>query len=190
MSKALLAFILILFIAGLSRAQNSSVYTDLSDAKCKTLESNPDEGGSYLGECAGIGGYKLHVVEGDLRQTINVIAPPGKKFELNLWGFFGGFSSVGGKAEWRRKGKVPVALIVRYNVSENPEDSTKITSYLMVSKITPEAVCVTAVIKPGRGQNTEARKMADLASRLPCKTERTAKEGLTGESRTPTPRMS
>lgn len=154
-------------------AQYKSVYTDLSDTKCKTLESNPDEGGSYLGECKGIGGYKLQVIEGDLRQTVNVIAPGGKKFELHLWSHFGGFSSVGPKAEWRLKGKMPVALIIRFNVSENPEDSPKITSYLLVSKIGPEETCVTAVVKPGKRQNLEARELAAEALDRVCKIGRT-----------------
>lgn len=163
-------FSLFLFAAALcASAQNTSTYTDLSEAKCKTLELREDEGGSYLGECRGVSGYKLQVLEGDLRQSINVIAPGGKKFELNLWEISGGFSSVGQEAEWRMKGKKPVALIVRYNVSENPEDSTKITSYLLVIKISKSEICVTNALRPTRSQNFEARKSADKALSQPCR---------------------
>lgn len=158
-------------LAGLTiSAQNTSAYTDLSDAKCKTVESTFDEGGSYRGLCAGVGGYKLEVIEGDLRQTINVVAKNGTKHELNLWNISGGFSSVGPKAEWRMKGKTPVALIVRFNVSENPEDSTKLTSYLIIAKITKDSVCVTAALKPTRSHNYEARKAADASAGRPCRT--------------------
>lgn len=145
-----------------------SVYTSLDTKNCKTLESDESGAGSYKGECKGTGGYKLHVLEGDIRQTINVIAPGNKEFELNFWNFYSSFSAVGEKAEWRVKGKNPIALIVRFNVS-NPEYPDKSTSYLMVSKITKNEVCVTDVVKPSKTQNAEAQKLADMASTKPCK---------------------
>lgn len=150
-------------------AQNKSVYTDLDDTKCKTVELTDDEGGSYSGICPGSSGYKLNLIEGDLRQTITVIDPKAKKHELRFWEFFGGFSAVGPKAEWRMNGKTPVALIVRLNVSENPDDSTKRTSYLIVAKIMQDLACVTDIIKPSRSQNAEARKAADKAVNIACK---------------------
>lgn len=152
-----------------TRAQNTSVYTNLDGKGCKTLESNPNEGGSFLGECKGVAGYKLQPLEGDLRQSINVIDPKGKKTELNFWNISGGFSSLGEQAEWRMKGKTPVAFIVRFNVSENPEDSSKTTSYLVVVKISKESVCVTHALKPTRSHNFEARRAADKADTAPCR---------------------
>ena len=150
-----------------------SVYTDLADNKCKTLESNPDEGGSYRGECPGVGGYRLEVLEGDLRQSINVVAPDGKKFELDFWTISVGFSAVGEKAEWRvvKNGKTvkPIALIVRFNVSENPEKPEKNTSYLIVSKITDKIACVTDVVKPAPNANETARKSADASGGKACR---------------------
>jgi hypothetical protein len=150
-------------------AQNTSIYTDLSDTKCKTLKLREDEGGSYLGECRGVAGYKLNVLEGDLRQSIDVITPRGKRYELNLWNVSGGFSSVGPTAEWRMKGRKPVALIVRYNVSENPEETSKLTSYLVVVKLTNNEICITSALKPTRLHNSEARKAADKAATQPCR---------------------
>lgn len=152
----------------------ASVYTDLAAEKCKTLESSDDEGGSYRGLCDGANGYKLEVLEGDLRQTIDVIAPNKKKYELNLWTVVSsGFSSLGEKAEWRvaRKNNkdVPLAFIVRFNASENPEDSSKITSYLVVSKITDKQICVTDVVKPGSDANERARQLADAATNKLCR---------------------
>lgn len=148
--------------------KTTSVYTNLNDKTCKVLKSDSSGTGSFHGRCTGIGGYKLDVLEGDIRQTINVIAPNKKTFELNFWGYFGNFSSVGEKAEWRMKGKTPIALIVRFKVS-NAEDSSKITSYLMVSKITKDDICVTDVVNPGKTQNVEAQKLADSANTKPCK---------------------
>jgi hypothetical protein len=156
-------------LAGIAAAQNKSVYTSTTTKACRTISSNPDEAGSYEGECPGVGGYKLRLIEGDIRQTINVIAPNKKKFELEFWSFYGGFSSVGEKAEWRTKGGVPVAMIIRYNVA-NADDSTKNTSYLIVSKISKTSSCVTDIVLPIAKQNEEARKLADTASTKPCKT--------------------
>ena len=156
-------------LAGVAAAQNKSVYTSTSTKACRTISSNPNEAGSYEGECPGVGGYKLRLIEGDIRQTINVIAPNKKKFELEFWSFYSGFSAVGEKAEWRTKGGVPVAMIIRYNVA-NADDSTKNTSYLVVSKISKTSSCITDVVLPGPKQNDEARKLADVATTKPCKT--------------------
>jgi len=164
-----ITLIAIFFAATLtSSAQITSKYTGLGVKACKTIEATADEGGSYRGLCPGVGGYKLEAIEGDLRQSINVIDPKKKKHELNLWSISGGFSSLGEQAEWRMKGKTPIALIVRYNVSENPEDSSKLTSYLVVIKLTKETVCVTDALKPTRSHNNEARKAADKAATRPC----------------------
>lgn len=151
-----------------------SVYTTLADTKCKTLELNVEESGYYRGQCWGTAGYKLEVIEGDLRQTVNVIAPNKKKFELNLWTTVSSaFSALGDKAEWRvvtKKGKAtPVALIVRFNASENPDNPNQMTSYLVVSKITAKEVCITDIIKPKLNANTEAQKLADDSAGKPCK---------------------
>jgi hypothetical protein len=70
------------------------------------------------------------------------------------------------------KGGSPVALIVRYNVS-NPEDSTKKgTSWLAVVRISAGAsqTCVTESIAPGPDQNLKARAAADNSASKPCKT--------------------
>lgn len=165
--KLILFTILILTATVVSFAQNKSVYTSTRTDACRTIQSNPDEGGSYVGECRGVGGYKVRLSEGDIRQTLDVITPARKKFELNFWGFYGGFSSIGERIEWRTKSGVPVALIARFTVSD-AEDSSKTKSYLMVSKIGKTFSCVTDIVKPQAGQNEEARKLADAASTKPC----------------------
>jgi len=161
------ASLFVLASAGIATAQNKSVYT--STKTCRTISSNPDEAGSYEGECPGVGGYKVRLLEGDIRQTIDIISPAKKKFELGFWGFFPGFSFVGPKIEWRVKGAAPVALIIRYNVAGS-DDTQKSMSYLMVAKVGAKASCVTDVIMPGDKQNEEARTAADAAPGKPCKT--------------------
>jgi hypothetical protein len=171
---SLLAASLISAGALIASAQSiQSLYSDLESSKCKTLESQ-EEGSYALQQCPGIAGYKLLVEDFDLRQTVTVVKPDGTKHPLNFGGIISpGFSSLGPKAEWRIKAKdLPVALIVRFNASENPEDSSKITSYLIVSKIMPEKICVTDKIPPGANANEKARQAADNSAGKPCLPER------------------
>lgn len=152
---------------------NFATYTSLDERKCKKLRSSDAEAGDYEGECRGYGRYKLIVTEGDLRQNLTVVTPQGEKHSLELWDVIsGGFSSLGPKAEWRLARPtpklVPAALIVRYNVSEDPERTEKITSYLVVIKITDKEICVTDKILPGPNANADARHAADNSATKPC----------------------
>lgn len=150
-----------------------SVYTNLNEKFCKTLEQSDEGAGWYRGECPGVGGYKLQVTEGDIRQSIDVIMPNKTRFEMDLTvNVSPAFSSVGEKAEWRvtRKGKsvVPYALIVRYNASENSEKPEQNTSYLVVIKITKNLACITDVVKPSAKANEQARELADASVNKNC----------------------
>lgn len=145
-----------------------SVYTDIAPARCKTVEVNEESAGSVQ-KCAGVAGYELLVEDDDLRQSVTVVSPDGKKHPLNYWQVItSAFSSLGEKAEWRvekKGGKVkPYALIVRVNASENPENPEQKTSYLAVAKITDAEVCVTDKVKT----NEEARQAADASAAKPC----------------------
>ena len=147
----------------------SSVYTPLEFGKCKLISRNPDGDGSAVDLCPGVAGYALVLEEGDLRQNLQVIAPGGKKFSLELWTLISsGFSSTGPRAEWRMSGKFPKALIVRFNASETPENPNKITSYLAVAKISSSGACLVAKIQPGVNMNLEARRISDRASEMKC----------------------
>lgn len=156
------------FFTTCSYADNKSIYTSTNSKNCKIIKNDPNEAGSDEAECQGVGGYKVHLLEGDLRQTLNIITPRNKTFELNFWGFYGGFSTVGDKIEWRINKGIPVALIVRYNV-ENSDNSKKKRSYLMISKISKDSSCVTNVVPPKANQNLQARKLADVVITQPCK---------------------
>jgi hypothetical protein len=169
-------FFVLLFAADgfAQKAKVESVYTSLNTKNCKTLEQSDEGTGWYRGECKGVSGYRLQITEGDIRQSIDVITPNKKKFQLDFARNVSvAFSSVGAKAEWRvvRKDKklVPFALIVRFDASENPENPTKNTSYLVISKITKTKICITDVIKPSAMANEEARKLADSAPTKSCK---------------------
>ena len=167
--RKLIFFIIFNLLISFSIYGQKSTYTGTTDKDCKAAKASEDDG--YIGICPGVGGYKLELLEGDLRQTVNVIAPNKKKFELNLWSnVSSGFSSIGAKAEWRMKGAVPTALILRFNASENPDDSTKITSYLVIVKIKKTSACIVEIVEPSKTQNADAQKLADSAANMACKT--------------------
>jgi hypothetical protein len=148
---------------------NRSVYTSLEEKQCRTIRSTMAGDDGYEGRCRGTAGYSLLLSEGDLRQNITVVTPRGTKHSLDLWDVIsGGFSSVGPKAEWRMAKQKPVALIIRYNASEDPNQANKLTSYLAVTKITTSEICVTDKIPPGASANEDARRAADESANKPC----------------------
>jgi hypothetical protein len=149
-----------------------SIYTDLSPGRCKTIKVEQDGGGSVQ-KCAGVSGYSLLVEDADVRQSITVVAPDGKRHPLNYWQVITtAFSTVGDKAEWRVKregGEArPIALIVRVRAQENPDQLEQVTSYLAVAKITAEKICVTDRVKGAATANEEARRAADTSAGKPC----------------------
>lgn len=148
-----------------------STYTSTRANECIALEPESEEeegGGSYRGECPGVGGYKLQLLDGDDRQTLNLVTPSKKVIELDFWSYYTGFSQVGETVEWRECKDAPIALIARYNVSD-PKDEKKQNSYLMVVKIEKSKACVIDIVAPSAKQNEEARKLADVASKKACK---------------------
>jgi hypothetical protein len=166
--KLIILYIILVVVGGVPAiAQNKSIYTGTRTGACRTIKSDSSGAGSYEGECAGVGGYKVRLLEGDIRQTLNIITPAKKKFELDFWTFYSGFSSIGEKIEWRVKKGVPVALIARYNVAMN-DDPRSSRSILMVSKIGKSSSCVTDTVEAGPKQNEKARELADVAATKPC----------------------
>ena len=148
----------------------TSVYSSLSNCK---LVKNDRESDSSTQACRGVGGYNLRLEYADVRESITVISPDGKKHQLEFWNVISSaFSHVGEKAEWRvikKKGKiVPVALIVRFTANEYSGDTPKPVSYLAVAKITPQKICVTDKIAPSATANEEARTAADASADKPC----------------------
>ena len=146
-----------------------SIYTELSGPPC----SKEQETGMVTSEhrCPGVAGYQLLVTNVDERQSVTVITPDKRQFDLGLSGICkGGFCSVGQKAEWRvvEKSSTPIALIVRINC-QSLEVPTKTISYLSVSKITENEICVTDWIPPAKDANVKARVAADSSAAKPCR---------------------
>jgi len=147
-----------------------SNHTDLSGKGCSPIKSISEVSSEWT--CPGIPGYKLLIQSDDDRDSVTVITPDGKQHPLNFSKTIskGAFASLGLKAEWRvinRSGKdVPIALIVR--VDTQTADNDKRTSYLAVSKISAQGICVTDRVAPTINANEKARSLADASTGKPC----------------------
>jgi hypothetical protein len=169
-------FVLLACAAQASAQAVQSVYSDLSEAKCKVVKSGDESEGesSSVSRCPGIAGYNLLVLDGDSRQSVTIVRPNGTEHPLDLWHTVSGaFSTVGQRAEWRvrRRGDKdePFALIVRFTHNALPDNPDKKISTLVVAKITTDAVCVTDAIPPAPDANERARKAADSSASKPCR---------------------
>lgn len=156
-----------------SGTKTSSVYTPLSGKKCLYIERDTETGSSAK-KCPGVSGYHLLVLEDDDRMSITVVSPDGNEHPLNFWEVVTPtFSHLGKNAEWlvikRHKKRLPIALIVRVNsfYQENLKEPV-VKSYLSVSKITPQEICVTEIINDGKNANQKAREAADNANKKAC----------------------
>lgn len=147
-----------------------SIYTDLNGKGCGPERTTSEVSSERT--CTGIEGYKLLIHYDDERESITIITPDGRQHPLNFWETIskGAFAHLGQKAEWRvtsKNGKeVPIALIVRVEVQSN--SSNKTDSYLAVSKIGEQGICVTDRIDPVTDANERAREAADSSANKPC----------------------
>ncbi len=154
---------------GGSATARSSRYTSIAAEDCEVVARDRETGGSRA-RCAGVGGFRVEVVEGDARSSLDVLPPRGGRAPLRLSTMAGGaFSRLGPRVEWRADGAhAPDALIVRYEAFEFPEQPGRTRSYLVVAKLSPTGACVVATIAPAPTQNASARQAADRAQTLPC----------------------
>ncbi len=145
-----------------------SSYTSIESRHCRTLEA--DSMGS-MQSCPVFEGIKVKVIEGDLRQSITLISK-GKEYPLDFWRTVSpAFSLLGNKIEWRyTKGKAKKlkGMIVRFNASEDIDNPKKITSYLVITKMNANNICVVGKIAPQRQQNQKARRMLERSGKMPC----------------------
>ena len=137
-------------------------YSSLDPAHCRLVAENREEGSYARHACPGLGGYRLERSESDLRHDLVVIAPDGRRSELQLSALVarGAFNDLGDTAEWRGQGDDPRTLIVRLDVAPGPEPTRPDISNLVVARLAAPA-CVVAVVPPGEGQNARARQIAD-----------------------------
>ena len=145
-----------------------SSFTSIAQKDCQTLES--DNLGS-IQECESFAGMKVTVIEGDIRQSIT-LARDDKKYELSFWNTISyGFSSLGLELEWRylrNQFDNPLGMIVRLEVNEDDENLDNVVSYLVVSKITEQEICVVGKVIPQKNQEEVARRMVEKSKDMQC----------------------
>ncbi len=139
---------------------NTSTYTSVDLKACKQIEK-PD-GFVFEGSwrCKGLGGYSVFISAANSRE----MAAFGKKLANNCAGLktFSGFNSTGGTVEWRLKNSKPIAAILRWTVSIDPEDSTKTATWLVVNKLEKNDSCHMHYVSGSYpNANEQARKAAD-----------------------------
>jgi hypothetical protein len=139
-----------------------SRYTSLDD--CRVVRSAPDEAGFSEAACPGLGGFRLKLVEADGRHNLMLVSG-GQEHNLRLPSISGGgFSELGKKIEWRGREESgsfrPDAMILRYDVVENPDQPGRPISYLLPVSL-QQTPCIAAKVRPGTDQNTRARAAAD-----------------------------
>lgn len=176
--SALLIITLLNVSTSLYAAGFDSSYSSIAEEDCKTVKSNDYESTQH---CKGFADMSVIVTDFDARQDLIIQKQGGKQdFPLALsQTVSSAFSTLGDKIEWRHKRGKPkelVGMIVRFNVAENPDKPNKNASYLVVSKVLDDRVCVVGKVSPQKGnvQNKQARAMADKSATMPCLDGRTS----------------
>lgn len=167
-------------IANAAHADVTSAYTGIDLKKCRQTEKADNEAFAGAWRCKGYGGYDVFVSSGDDRDSVAF----GKTADKNCAGAktFNGFNAAGGKVEWRVKNGKPIAAILRWTVSIDPEDSTKTATWLVVSKLEKGAACQMHYVNGAfPNANDAARKAADKAEAFVCKTDVPAFDSTIGE---------
>ncbi len=152
-----------------------SAYTDLNfkdGAACVNVTpapvpGEPEDGVAY--ECRGHGDYVVTFAEGDLRSFVSFGTESGDHCAARQ--SFGGFNNVGNKIEWRLKDGRPIATILRWSVSYDPEDANRQKSWLVVTRLEEDDSCQMGYVEGGFPKaNEKARGLADTAESFSCKT--------------------
>lgn len=169
MKKKFIVSSLILLSLHTYASNFESAYTSIDEKDCKTLKGD-DKGSTQ--SCAGFAHIKVEVTENDLRQSVTFIREVDGAYPQDFSQTVSpAMSTLDSKIEWRYKkdeAETPLAAITRLNVSENPEEPQKNTSYLVVSKISDHGICVVGKITPQKEQNEKARIMAEKSSEMNC----------------------
>lgn len=144
-----------------------SEYTSLVLCKIKEKQTHV----TYK-DCGKINDISIVVEETNRSKSMTLIHKDRshpQKYEVAV--SFDPIIALGKKIEWRYRYKnsnSPLAMIVRVDVNEDKGQKQEKHSYLVVSKIDKYGICVVGKISSQRHQNEMARKMAEIASELPC----------------------
>lgn len=160
----------LLLVSGPAKASGiTSVYTKIDLAACQSLDV-PSEEGTFGGswQCSGYQGVPVYVAEGDLRMFVSFGA--GADSEPAASQTLPNFNTVNETLEWRLRGGVPFATVLRWFPSL--DDGSKTGSVLIVTQLrTGGGTCQIARIdaQANAGANLLARQAADtMAGQFDC----------------------
>jgi hypothetical protein len=176
--KILIFTSVLLVLSTLSFSQNiqfESSYTDISK-NCKTIKTYENTKSATF-DCGTFANISIEIETDDDRDFLTLIRE-NKRHALELGSAITPlFRELGEKMEWRypkgQKNK-PMAMIVRLNINiegETQKDQHT-DSYLIVSKITKDSICLVDKVAPHKNQNKIAREIADKSSSMSCLIER------------------
>ena len=159
-------------VSAASASEFKSVYTKFDLNKCRQTQKPDDQVFEGSWACKGIAGYNVFVSAADARDMVSF----GKSDANNCAGLksFGSFNSAGNQIEWRIKDGKPIAAILRWTVSIDPEDSTKHATWLVVSKLGHGTSCQMHYVAGAFPNANEAARQAadDKAGSFNCETDR------------------
>jgi len=173
--KKIITFTILLFLSSLmlsadakTTSLNTSTYTSIEQKDCISLDS--DNIGSVQ-ECESFTDILVKVVEGDTRESI-ILTRDKKEYNLKFLSTKKlVFSSFGLKIEWRHEVENPKnikGVIVPINMTNDSKNLDKTSTYLVVTKITNDEICVVAKIAPQKEQDEIAREILDTDENLSC----------------------
>lgn len=152
-----------------SAAGIDSAYTKIQLQNCPQVEEAAEEG-TFAGawECPGYQGQAVYVAEGDLRMFVSF--GPGAADEPAASQTLPNFNTVNDTLEWRLRGGVPFATILRWFPSL--DDGGRTGSILIVTQLVPGGgTCQVARVdaQANANANVMARQAADtMAGSFDC----------------------
>ncbi len=150
-------------------ASFGSSYATIAKEHC-TLQSRRAGEKTVIQRCPDFKGIGISVVKDDVQQHI-VLSRNNQQYPLifkETTTKNSTHTTLGPTIEWRlnrsRTNSV-VGMIMRVHVHTS---ANKRRSFLVVSKVTPQTMCVVGSIPPQRNQNKQARVMVDNSANMPC----------------------
>jgi len=176
--KKIITFIIYIFFSIFLNANEmkekkiTSSYTSIAEKDCITLDS--DDLGS-IQECESFSNIRVKVIEGDIKQSI-ILIREGKEYDLSFSSMVtAAFSSLGSQIEWLHEvDKLDnlKGMIISVNVNEDGGDISPLISYLVVSKIMLNEICVIGKVLPQEDQHQVAKEMLENIGNIPCLKDR------------------
>jgi hypothetical protein len=164
--KILLTLLFSVFLIPLTYAANFvSSYATIAEDHCSTLTNQGQQGSTQT--CPSFKAIGIRVIRDEVQQHL-ILNRGNQEYPLifndtttkNI-----ARTTLGSTLEWRLKRGRVVGLIMRLNVFTTAK---KKRSFLVVSKVTDQTICVVGSVSPQRKQNERARNMVDSAANKPC----------------------